>query len=234
MFGLQCRLLKSASRSQTLRAAQAMHVIPGQARPEKHINDKVVSQKERQSKPRSQIKGVEVLRNPSYFKVSFLFCLISRIPCFLIEKTIIFQGMAFSIEERQVLGIHGLLPPAVLDQDVQVLRVMTNFHRETDDLDRYTDLMNLQDRNEKLFYRILKEYLEVMMPVVYTPTVGLACQKYGIAFRRARFVHDFLKTVLKILLKGGLPNSARITFVYYLVEEKFSCLLMWLRNFTIL
>ena len=106
--------------------------------------------------------------------------------------------MAFSIEERQVLGIHGLLPPAVLDQDVQVLRVMTNFHRETDDLDRYTDLMNLQDRNEKLFYRILKEHLEVMMPVVYTPTVGLACQKYGIAFRRARFVNDFLKITNKM------------------------------------
>ena len=137
----------------------------------KEINDKIVPHKERLSKPRSQIKGVEVLRNPSYFK-----------------------GMAFSIEERQMLGIHGLLPPAVLSQDVQVLRVMTNFYRETDDLDRYTDMINLQDRNEKLFYKVLKDNLEDMMPVVYTPTVGLACQKYGIAFRRARglfiTIHD--------------------------------------------
>jgi malate dehydrogenase (oxaloacetate-decarboxylating)(NADP+) len=94
--------------------------------------------------------------------------------------------MAFTIEERQILGIHGLLPPAVLSQDVQVLRVMTNFYREQDDLDRYVDMINLQDRNEKLFYRVLKDNIEAMMPVVYTPTVGLACQKYGIAFRRAR------------------------------------------------
>ena len=55
--------------------------------------------------------------------------------------------MGFSIKERQVLGIHGLLPPAVLSQDVQALRIMTNFHRETNDLDKYIDLINLQDRS---------------------------------------------------------------------------------------
>ncbi len=61
--------------------------------------------------------------------------------------------MAYSIRERQVLGIHGLLPPAVLSQDVQVLRIMTNFHRETNDLDKYIDLINLQDRScLDLFY----------------------------------------------------------------------------------
>ena len=137
----------------------------------KKINDKIVSQRERLNKPRSQIKGVEVLRNPSYYK-----------------------GMGFSIEERQLLGIHGLLPPAYLDQEVQVLRVMTSFWREADDLARYIDMINLQDRNEKLFYRVLKEQLEAMMPIVYTPTVGLACQKYGVAFRRPRglfiTIHD--------------------------------------------
>jgi malate dehydrogenase (oxaloacetate-decarboxylating)(NADP+) len=54
--------------------------------------------------------------------------------------------MAFTIEERQQLGIHGLLPPAVLSQEIQCLRIMTNFKRETNDLDRYIDLINLQDR----------------------------------------------------------------------------------------
>lgn len=156
--------------SQAVQSLEAMHTTE---HPEnvKLINDKIVSQKERFDKPRSQIKGVEVLRNPSYFK-----------------------GMAFSIEERQLLGIHGLLPPAVLSQEVQLLRVMTNFYRETDDLDRYVDMINLQDRNEKLFYTVLQRNLEVMMPIVYTPTVGLACQKYGIAFRRSRglfiTIHD--------------------------------------------
>ncbi len=70
MFGLQSRLLNSSRLTQTIRGAQAIHIIPGQSTTgAKCINDKVVSQKERQSKPRSQIKGTEVLRNPSYFKV---------------------------------------------------------------------------------------------------------------------------------------------------------------------
>ena len=56
------------------------------------------------------------------------------------------KGMAFSIEERQVLGIQGLLPPAVLSQEVQSLRIMTNFMREQNDLDRYIEMINLQDR----------------------------------------------------------------------------------------
>lgn len=172
MFGIRCNLLKQLNAARLVNKQQPaalMHISDPENT--KEINDKIVTQKEKFSKPKSQIKGVEVLRNPSYFK-----------------------GMGFSIEERQLLGIHGLLPPAVLSQDVQVLRVMTNFRRETDDLDRYVDMINLQDRNEKLFYRVLKDYLEDMMPVVYTPTVGLACQKYGIAFRRSRglfiTIHD--------------------------------------------
>ena len=67
--------------------------------------------------------------------------------------------MAYSIRERQVLGIHGLLPPAVLSQDVQVLRIMTNFHRETNDLDKYIDLINLQDRFCSFRVRFMRIYL---------------------------------------------------------------------------
>ncbi|CAF1360380.1 unnamed protein product [Adineta steineri] len=123
------------------------------------------------TKSRSSIKGVELLRNPALNK-----------------------GMAFTLEERQHMGIHGLLPPAVVSQDIQALRVMINFHRMNNDLDRYSELMNLSDRNEKLFYRVIADNLEELIPIVYTPTVGLACQKYGLVFKRPRglfiTIHD--------------------------------------------
>ncbi|TNN04332.1 hypothetical protein fugu_001361 [Takifugu bimaculatus] len=104
------------------------------------------------------------------------------------------KGMAFTLEERLQLGIHGLLPPCFLSQDVQVLRVMKSYETRTNPLDKYILLMTLQDRNEKLFYRVLTSDIEKFMPIVYTPTVGLACQQYGLAFRRPRglfiTIHD--------------------------------------------
>ena len=85
------------------------------------------------------------------------------------------------------MGIHGLLPPVVRSLEYQMVRVMTNFKKAPSDLDRYIYLSSLQDRNERLFYHVLTEYVEEMMPIVYTPTVGQACQQYGIAFRRPRW-----------------------------------------------
>uniref|UniRef100_A0A8D0A7C2 Malic enzyme n=1 Tax=Sander lucioperca TaxID=283035 RepID=A0A8D0A7C2_SANLU len=113
------------------------------------------------------------------------------------------QGMAFSLEERLQLGIHGLLPPCFNSQDVQLLRVLKNYDMKRDDLDRYVFLMGLQDRNEKLFYRVLASDIERFMPIIYTPTVGLACQQYGLIFRRPRglfiTIHDrgHISTILQ-------------------------------------
>ncbi|XP_072765667.1 NADP-dependent malic enzyme isoform X5 [Anoplolepis gracilipes] len=104
------------------------------------------------------------------------------------------KGMAFTIEERQMLGIHGLLPAAVKTQDEQLELCRLNLERYTDDLSKYIYLIGLLDRNEKLFYRLLAEDVGKMMPLVYTPTVGLACQKFGLVYRRPRglfvSIHD--------------------------------------------
>lgn len=96
------------------------------------------------------------------------------------------KGTAFTEEERDALCLRGLLPPHVSTQEEQVMRVMNNFRRKPNDLERYIHMMALQSRNETLFYRIVIEYLEEMMPIIYTPTVGQACQEYGHIFRRPR------------------------------------------------
>ncbi|XP_011495653.1 PREDICTED: NADP-dependent malic enzyme isoform X2 [Ceratosolen solmsi marchali] len=96
------------------------------------------------------------------------------------------RGLAFTIEERMSLGIHGLLPAVVRTQEEQLKLCKLNLERYPDDLSKYIYLIGLLDRNEKLFYRLLEDDLEKMMPLVYTPTVGLACQKFGMIYRRPR------------------------------------------------
>jgi len=96
------------------------------------------------------------------------------------------KGTAFTEEERDALGLRGFLPPRVHTQEEQMSRVLENVRKKSSDLERYIFMIGLQDRNEMLFYRTLLEHLEEMMPIIYTPTVGLACQQYGHIFRRPR------------------------------------------------
>ena len=111
----------------------------------------------------SKVTGMDYLRDPKMFK-----------------------GMAFNLEERQSLGIHGLLPPRIKTQDEMAEHSMRNLRRFEDPLNKYMYMADLSERNEKLFYQILSENTEELMPIVYTPTVGLACQKFGLAFKRPK------------------------------------------------
>ena len=96
------------------------------------------------------------------------------------------KGTAFNDKERDALGLRGLLPPRVHDQATQVMRIREHLRRKTTDLERFIYLASLQDRNETLFYRLIVDHLDEMMPLIYTPTVGQACQAYGHIFRRPR------------------------------------------------
>jgi malate dehydrogenase (oxaloacetate-decarboxylating)(NADP+) len=94
------------------------------------------------------------------------------------------KGSAFTDEERDALGIRGLLPPRVHPIDVQLVRVLGNVRRKATNLDKYIFLAGLLDRNMTLFYRVLMDNLEELTPIVYTPTVGQACLEYSYILRR--------------------------------------------------
>lgn len=112
------------------------------------------------------------------------------------------KGTGFTDEERDNLGLRGLLPPRVFSQDEQLHRVMENFRKKTSDLEKYIYMIALQDRNENLFYRAVIDNLNEMMPIIYTPTVGTACLEFGQIYRRSRGLFLSIKdkgNVAKIL-----------------------------------
>jgi malate dehydrogenase (oxaloacetate-decarboxylating) len=104
----------------------------------------------------------------------------------LLEDPIANKGTAFDAGERRALGLDGLLPPAVETLGQQALRAYEAFSRYGDDLARHIYLRALQDTNEVLFYRLVTDHVEEMLPIVYTPTVGLACQQFSHIYRRSR------------------------------------------------
>jgi len=104
----------------------------------------------------------------------------------LLANPLLNKGTAFTEEERDALGLRGLLPPRVFSLDEQLARAYGNFRHQHEPIDKYIFLTLLQNRNETLFYKLLETYPEEMIPIIYTPTVGQACIEYGANFRRPR------------------------------------------------
>ena len=107
----------------------------------------------------------------------------------VLSSPLLNRGTAFSLEEREALGLTGLLPSAVSTMEAQLRRVYGQYQRQPDDLAKNGYLAALRDRNEVLFYRLLCEHIEEMLPIVYTPTVGTAIERFSYEFGRPRGVY---------------------------------------------
>src|SRR5450756_1436090 len=137
-------------------------------------------------------KGIELLHEPSLNK-----------------------GTAFTAAERDALGLHGLLPPRICSQAQPVQHVMNNIRRKPNTLEKSLYLIGLQARNEKLFYRVLIDNMAELSPIVYTPTVGLACQEYSRTFRRPRglFISKYDQGRIKEVLRNWPYKDVRVIVV---------------------
>jgi malate dehydrogenase (oxaloacetate-decarboxylating)(NADP+) len=137
-------------------------------------------------------KGIELLHEPSLNK-----------------------GTSFTEAERDALGLSGLLPPRIFSQAQRVQHVMNNIRRKPSNLEKYLYLIGLQDRNEKLFYRVLIDNMTELSPIVYTPTIGLACQEYSRIFRRPRglFISKHDRGHIKEVLSNWPHRDVRVIVV---------------------
>jgi malate dehydrogenase (oxaloacetate-decarboxylating)(NADP+) len=137
-------------------------------------------------------KGIELLHEPSLNK-----------------------GTSFTAAERDAFGLRGLLPPRVFSQAERAQHVMNNIRRKPNNLEKYLYLIGLQDRNEKLFYRVLSDNMAELSPIVYTPTIGLACQEYSRIFRRPRglFISKYDRDHIKEILLNWPHRDVRVIVI---------------------
>ncbi len=128
----------------------------------------------------------------------------------LLNDPLLNKGTAFNEAERETFDLHGLLPPHVASLDYQVKRRLDAFRGLGSDIQKYTLLRGLQDSNETLFYALLTRNIEEMMPVVYTPTVGLGCQLFSHLFRKPRGLFLSIPHKDKIRRIIGHPRYDRV------------------------
>jgi malate dehydrogenase (oxaloacetate-decarboxylating)(NADP+) len=133
----------------------------------------------------------------------------------VIHDKAIYKSIAFTRDEREQLGLRGLLPYVVATQEQMVQRVMELLRRQTEDIEKYMLLSSLQERNERLFYRVAMDHIEEIMPLIYTPTVGQACKKFSHIAREPKgfFITPEDKGEIKKLLGNWPEKDIRVIVV---------------------
>ena len=133
----------------------------------------------------------------------------------LLQDPALNKGTVFNEEERDVLGLRGLLPPRVFSPSDRILHIIGNVRRKTTDLEKYLYLSGVQNRNDNLFYRVLMDNMQELMPIIYTPTVGQACQEYSSIFSESRgiFITKNDRGRIKKVLKNWPHKNVRVIVV---------------------
>src|SRR6187549_117755 len=133
----------------------------------------------------------------------------------LLRDPLLNKGTAFTAAEREAFGLTALLPHAVSTLAEQAERAYRNVARKPAALERYIGMAALQDRNETLYYRVLGDHLEELLPVVYTPTVGEACAEFSHIFRRGRgvWITPEHRGRIASVLRAAAPRNVRLVVV---------------------
>ncbi|KGT95768.1 malate dehydrogenase [Erwinia typographi] len=133
----------------------------------------------------------------------------------LLEFPLLNKGSAFSVEERNEFNLRGLLPETVETIEEQARRAWRQFQDFKNDNDKHVYLRNIQDTNETLFYRLLDNHLEEMMPIIYTPTVGAACEHFSEIYRRARgvFISYPNRDNIEDMLQNATKENVKVIVV---------------------
>ncbi|SKC32419.1 NAD-dependent malic enzyme [Photobacterium piscicola] len=125
----------------------------------------------------------------------------------LLETPLLNKGSAFSIEERMFFNLEGLLPEAIESIEEQTERAYQQYQKFDNDMDKHIYLRNIQDTNETLFYRLVENHITEMMPIIYTPTVGSACEDFSNIYRRGRGL--FISYPNRDRIEDMLNNASR-------------------------
>ncbi len=125
----------------------------------------------------------------------------------LLETPLLNKGSAFSVEERMFFNLEGLLPEAIETIEEQTERAYQQYQKFDKDMDKHIYLRNIQDTNETLFYRLVENHITEMMPIIYTPTVGAACEDFSNIYRRGRGL--FISYPNRDRIEDMLNNASR-------------------------